>query len=72
MSPNEVVILMSFNEKEALGVQQLAHVTDIRGAFLRYICNAMCLHGYLERKNPEGYQATWKGKKAIFEALHKN
>jgi len=72
MSPNEVVILMAINESDGLGVQQLIHTTDIAGPYLRYICNSMCRRGYLERKNPEGYQSTWEGKKAIFEALCEN
>ena len=72
MFPNEVAILIAIKENETLGIHQLAHVTDIRGAYLRYVCNSMCLHGYLERKKPKGYQATREGEKAIFDALRGN
>ena len=70
MSPNEVAILRAVKENEEVGVRQLTRVTDITGSYLRYICNSLCLRGYLERKNPIGYQATWKGKRAVFEALY--
>ena len=69
MFPNEVAILMAVKENGGLGLQQLTRVTDIRGSYLRYICNSMYLDGYLEMKNPKGYQATRKGKKAIVAAL---
>ena len=72
MLPNEVAILMAIKENEELGVQRLTHVTDIAGSFLRYICNSLCLRGYLECKNPKGYQARRKGKKTIFDALRVN
>jgi len=69
MFPNEVAILTAIKENGGLGLQQLTHVTDISGSCLRYVCNAMCLYGYLERKNTKEYQATRKGEKAIFEAI---
>ena len=69
MFPNEIAILMAAKEKESVGIQQLTHVTDISGAYLRYICNSLSLRGYLELRKSQGYQATRKGKKAISEAL---
>ena len=72
MFPNEVAILIAIRENEGLGLHQLTYVTDIRGSYLRYICNSMCQDGYLERTNSVGYKATWKGKEAIFETLHEN
>ena len=72
MLPNEVAILKAIKENDGLDVQQLTHVTDIRGSYLRYICNSMCRDGYLLRKDPEGYQATHKGRRAIFQALYLN
>ena len=69
MFPNEIAILRAVKKNNELGLQQLTHVTDISGAYLRYICNSLSLRGYLKSDNLKGYQATPKARKAISDAL---
>ena len=69
MFPNEVAILMAIKKNKELGLQQLSHVTDISGVYLRYICNSLSLRGYLKLSNAKAYRPTPKGKRAVSEAI---
>ncbi len=71
ISPNEVALLMATKEDGICHLRELAHVTDISGAYLRYICNSLSLRGYLEWSSSKGYQPTQKGKRVISQAIRR-
>ncbi len=71
MLANEVAILTIINEKHALDLEQLIHVTDVLEEN-RPLCNSLCRQGYLEQKRLGGLQVTRKGKNVIIKALHCN
>ena len=70
MFPSEIVILMAIEEADKPDIQKLAHATDIKGIYLRYLCDSLIRRGYLSGNDSREYRVTSKGKEAILEVPH--
>lgn len=69
MFPSEV-ILMTIEEANKPSIQQLAHVTDISGIYLRYLCDSLIRRCYLMKNDSREYRVTSRGEKAILVGPH--
>ena len=72
MFPNEMIILMAIAVTQDSGKKLLTRPMDVTGEYIGYLYDSLVRRGYLKGNMSKGYRLTLKGRKALFEFLHKN